>query len=63
MKPTVIAVRGGDKLVYTHDSFKTGVARRMGYVLMKNGSKIDVMIDSVLSRGYWEPPTEEDKPE
>lgn len=60
MKPTVIATRGEDKLVYTHDSYQYGPPRRMGYVIMKGGNKIDVMVDSVLSRGYWEPVEEEE---
>lgn len=60
MKNTVIAVRAGDKLVYTHDSRETGVLRRMGYIIMKDGAMIPVSVDSVLSRGYWEPAQEEE---
>jgi len=50
-----IANRGNDKLFYTHDSVIEGVSSRMGFVQMADGTQIEVMIDSVLSRGYWEP--------
>jgi hypothetical protein len=33
----------------------------MGYVLMDDGSKIEGMVDSVLSRGYWEYAEEKDE--
>lgn len=61
MNPVLIATRGEDRLVYTHNSFATGVSRRMGYIIMWNETKIDVMIDSVLSRGYWEPVEENEE--
>lgn len=49
-----IANRGKDKLFYTHDSPVEGVSRRMGFIQMANGVHMEVMVDSVLSRGYWE---------
>ncbi|WJZ48508.1 hypothetical protein [Actinomycetia phage DSL-LC01] len=61
MKGKTIATRAGDKLVYTHDSRETGVLRRMGYIVMKDGAKIPVGVDSVLARGYWEPVEEKEE--
>jgi len=55
-----IANRGKDKLFYTNDSLIEGVSRRMGYILMANGGQMEVMVDSVLSRGYWEPVKQND---
>lgn len=61
MKNEHIATRGTSKLFYTHDSLMSGVSRRMGYVLMDDGSKIKGMVDSILSRGYWESAEEKDE--
>ena len=61
MKNEHIATRGASKLFYTHDSLMSGVSRRMGYVLMQDGSKVEGMVDSILSRGYWEPVEEKEE--
>lgn len=60
MKNQHIANRGKDKLFYTNNSLIEGVSRRMGYILMADGSQINVMVDSILSRGYWEPVKQND---
>jgi hypothetical protein len=54
MNPKLIAVRGNDKLFYTHDiTNEVGTTMRMGYVTKGDAYiKMEVSIDEVLSRGY-----------
>lgn len=56
MKQELIAVRGQERLFYTHDiTSETNVVRRMGYITKGDSdTKLEVDIDVVLSRGYWE---------
>ena len=57
MRQELIAVRGNDKLFYTHDTSDIGRPKRMGYIIKgKSDIKMEVDIDQVLSRGYWEEP-------
>lgn len=51
----LIAVRGSQKLYYTHDEkSQNGFSiNRMGYI-ESDGVRSDVNVDSALSRGYWE---------
>jgi hypothetical protein len=58
MREKLIAVRGNDRLFYTHDiTSESGVARRMGYITKGDSDiKLEVDIDAVLSHGYWEEP-------
>jgi hypothetical protein len=58
MKEKLIAVRGDSKLFYTGDKKNEfGLTVRMGYITMGDSdSKMEVNIDQVLSRGYWEEP-------
>jgi len=58
MKEKLIAVRGKDRLFYTYDK-KNEIGRiaRMGYITKGDSDlKMEVDIDQVLSRGYWEEP-------
>ena len=58
MKEKLIAVLGENRLFYTHDE-KNEVGRiaRIGYIIKGDSDlKIEVDIDQVLSRGYWEEP-------
>lgn len=58
----LIAVRGDDSLFYTHDIEKLGITRRMGYIQKSNSNiKLEVDIDVVLSRGYWEEPKQDER--
>jgi hypothetical protein len=56
MRQELIAVRGQDKLFYTHDiTSEPNVVRRMGYITKgQSDTKMEVDVDVVLSRGYWE---------
>ena len=58
MRQELIAVRGKDKLFYTHDiTNEVGIIVKMGYVTKGDSDlKMKVNIDQVLSRGYWEEP-------
>lgn len=58
MKEKLIAVRGNSKLFYTGDKKnKFGLTVRMGYITKGDSDlKMEVNIDQVLSRGYWEEP-------
>jgi hypothetical protein len=63
MNPKLIAVRGNDKLFYTHDiTNEVGTTMRMGYVTKGDAYiKMEVSIDEVLSRGYWEEPQQPER--
>lgn len=62
MREELIAVRGDDKLFYTHESEVDGKTSRMGYIInSKYGNRLDVDIDVVLSRGYWEEPPRQER--
>jgi hypothetical protein len=56
MREELVAVRGNDRLFYTHDiTSESGVVRRMGYITKGDSDiRLEVDIDAVLSRGYWE---------
>ena len=58
MKEKLIAVRGKSRLFYTHDEKnEVGRTARMGYITKGDSDlKMEVDIDQVLSRGYWEEP-------
>ena len=58
MKEKLIAVRGDSKLFYAGDEkHEFGRTVRMGYITFGDSdSKMEVDIDKVLSRGYWEEP-------
>jgi hypothetical protein len=58
MREELIAVRGQDRLFYTHDvTNEYGSTKRMGYITKgQSDVKLEVEIDVVLSRGYWEEP-------
>ncbi len=58
MKEKLIAIRGNSKLFYTGDKKnELGRIARMGYITKgDSGLKMEVDIDQVLSRGYWEEP-------
>lgn len=58
----LIAVRGNDKLFYTHDISDLGTTKRMGYIILGDSDlKMEVNIDQVLSRGYWEEPQQPER--
>lgn len=62
MKEKLIAIRGNDKLFYTHDATNESFTKRMGYIFKSNLKvKLEVDIDTTLSRGYWEPAPEVEK--
>ena len=62
MRQELIAVRGNDKLFYTHDTSDIGRPKRMGYIIKgKSDIKMEVDIDQVLSRGYWEKPQQSER--
>ena len=62
MNPKLIAVRGNDKLFHTHDISDLGRTKRMGYIVKgKSDIKMEVDIDQVLSRGYWEEPQQPER--
>ena len=62
MRQELIAVRGNDKLFYTHDISYLGTTKRMGYIIKgKSDIKMEVDIDQVLSRGYWEKPQQSER--
>ena len=58
MRQELIAVRGKDKLFYTHDiTNEVGIIVKMGYVTKGDSDlKMEVNINQILSRGYWEEP-------
>ncbi len=59
MKEKLIAIRGNDKLFYTHDTSNESFTKRMGYISKSNSkAKLEVDVDIALSHGYWEPAPE-----
>lgn len=60
MRKELIAVRGNDRLFYSHDiTSESGIVRRMGYITKGDSDiKLEVDIDAILSHGYWEPAPE-----
>jgi hypothetical protein len=63
MREELVAVRGNDRLFYSHDiTSESGVVRRMGYITKGDSDiKLEVDIDAVLSRGYWEEAPKQDR--
>jgi hypothetical protein len=62
MRKELIAVRGSDKLFYTHDEEENGKKTRIGYIIKGNSNnKLYVEVDAVLSRGYWEEPPKQER--